>query len=188
MITGQHRRLPRLWAFLGLSQILPVSFTQNLFYIALLRQSSARTPWLVSRNAVVALSGAYCACLIVAPILAGTHWLIPHILLARCLLVATQVHPWIGSSGEKQKATAVDSALFDSDGLYRHLGLLASLCGIAQASLAFLEHRPSDIGRALFDHPAVSSLGSDFVISVLSYVAWRFANSTIRDNPGKSAN
>jgi hypothetical protein len=38
---GVHRSVPRLWAYFALSQILPISFAQNLFYVALLKLSPA---------------------------------------------------------------------------------------------------------------------------------------------------
>ncbi|KAM3414668.1 hypothetical protein BST61_g9826 [Cercospora zeina] len=34
---GVQRRVPRLWAYFALSQILPISFAQNLFFVALLK-------------------------------------------------------------------------------------------------------------------------------------------------------
>ena len=40
---GVHRRVPRLWAYFALSQILPISFAQNLFYVALLRLPPANS-------------------------------------------------------------------------------------------------------------------------------------------------
>ena len=160
-----------------MSQILPISFTQNLFYIALLQQPQTQPEWRVSRKAVVTLTGAYCACLIVAPITAGTEWLIPHILLARVLLVIVQLLPWKPPM-PKESAKRDDGALLDRSALRGHLVLLVTLCGFAQASLAFLETPPADIGRALFAHPAVSSLGCDFVISCISYACWRSIYAT----------
>jgi hypothetical protein len=35
-IEGQRRRIPHLWSFMLLSQLVGLSFAQNLFYVALL--------------------------------------------------------------------------------------------------------------------------------------------------------
>lgn len=123
---------------------------------------------------VVVLAGMYCACLIVAPIMAGTRLLIPHILLARAILVAIQVYPWKRGNLPEQKAPADDDGLLDAEGLSGFLTLLATLCIFAQGSLTVLEESPEAIGRALFSHPAVSSLGCDFILSCISFVCWRF--------------
>lgn len=177
--AGQHQEIPRRWAFIVLGQILPVSFTQNLFYIALLRQGRAQSQWLVSRTVVVLFSGAYCACLIIAPVLAGSQWLIPHILLARSILVAMQVYKWPQTASARQQSSTSDATLLDRSGLCNHLALLTTLCGFAQASPSFLEETPTGIARALFSHPAVSSLGCDFILSSISYICWRSISNSV---------
>lgn len=178
LLSGQHQQIPRLWAFIGLSQILPVSFTQNLFFIAILRKGRTQSPRPISRKMVVLLSGAYCACLIVAPATAGTEWLIPHILLARNVLVAMQLYRWKQTPDSSGRSEESNENLMSHDGLFAHLTLISTLCGFAQTSLAFLEHSPAEIGRALFIHPAVSSLGCDFLPSGVSYLCWRSIGTT----------
>ena len=185
---GRHRKIPKLWAFICLGQILPISFTQNLFYIALLRQSQHSSEWRISRGSVVLLSGVYCACLIVAPAAAGTEWLIPLILLARLLLVAVQTMDWIRSDAGQTRVDSTSEARFTRDDLASHLSLLATLCGFAQASLALLEEAPANIGRALFSHPAVSSLGCDFLLSAISYLCWRHFGQTTASSSKDTAN
>ena len=57
--VGQRRGVPRLWAFFSLSQILPISFTQNLFYIALLRLPNNGFPVAVPMTFLVVLVISY---------------------------------------------------------------------------------------------------------------------------------
>ena len=158
-----------------------MSFAQNLFYIALLQQPRAkRQPqWLVSRKAVVAFSGAYCACLIVAPVTAGTEWLIPQILLARAVLVSMQVFQWTSSSKLKDRGPGTtEVAAVDGAGVQLYLATLITVCGLMQAVLAFSEAPLVDVAQALFSHPAVSALGCDFMISSTSYLCWRSIGET----------
>ena len=35
LVVGSRRKIPHLWAYFALTQILPMSFTQNLFYVAM---------------------------------------------------------------------------------------------------------------------------------------------------------
>lgn len=174
---------------MALIQILPVSFAQNLFYIAVLQHPSTQPELLVSRKGVIGLTGAYIACLIIAPITAGTVWVIPNILFARAILVIVQIFPWKKADGEDKVARRMDdgSALNGKE-VHRHLILLMTLCGFAQASLAFLEtSSPGDVGKALFEDPAVSALGCDFLISIISYACWRQINNANSSNQQKAA-
>ncbi|USW57457.1 hypothetical protein Slin15195_G107760 [Septoria linicola] len=65
---GTRRRVPRLGAFFALSQILPISFAQNLFYIALLKSPASsvnnrvKLPKALTAGAVLAYGG----CLVMA--------------------------------------------------------------------------------------------------------------------------
>ena len=83
-ITGQRRQVPRLWAFFCLSQILPISFAQNLFYLALLRlpQTEHRVvaPWLSAFSMVLV----YNLSILIAP--HGGTLLLSGIFMARITL------------------------------------------------------------------------------------------------------
>ncbi|KAF2212905.1 hypothetical protein CERZMDRAFT_97399 [Cercospora zeae-maydis SCOH1-5] len=67
-VDGLQRRVPRLWAYFALSQILPISFAQNLFFVALLKlplaDSKARAE--LPRRLTTAVVLAYGTSLLVA--------------------------------------------------------------------------------------------------------------------------
>ena len=77
--------MPRLWAFFCLSQILPISFTQNLFYLALscLPQNDEHVA--VAKNPIFVTLIAYSGSLVLATF---SDLLLPSILTARVSLFA----------------------------------------------------------------------------------------------------
>lgn len=181
MMAGQHRGIPRLWAFIGLSQILPISFTQSLFYIALLLQPQHPTqgPWRVSRNAVVLLSGTYCACLAIAQPAGRTPWLIPLILLARGLLLAMQLYPWTSASAQENDTATPGDAFMSKTDVFYHLITLTWLCGFFQTGLNLWEGKPWGIAPAALSNPAVTTFSFDFNLAAISFFLWRYVT---RDN------
>lgn len=171
---------------MALIQILPVSFAQNLFYIALLQRQPARAEWRVPRKATVGLSGAYIACLIVAPTMVRTNWVVPIILLARAILVIVQIFPWKGDEAKQATRKAKHASRLDDQDFRGQFFWLMTFCGLTRATIAFLDTpSPAGIARALFEHPAVSALGCDFVISGISHACWRSVNA--REKPEDNA-
>lgn len=81
---------------------------------------------------------------------------------------------------------APNDASLDREGLVRHLALVGTTCAFGQASLALLAETPAGIARALFSHPAVSSLGCDFIISAISYLCWRSVSNIESQTSGGS--
>jgi len=174
-LTGQEYGVPRLWAFFGLSQILPISFAQNLFYLALLCQpqqskpkpDSPSLPLTVAFTLPLVIS--YGACLGVAESSAGTDTLILIILATRVLLMAPMLLPSLGKLG------------------FGRLGREAQLAVVALSAVMIgnriLGDAPEDFMRALTSRPAVSALGFDFVLSVVSYLLW----TSLDPKPLKSA-
>lgn len=198
-VEGIRRGIPRLWAYFALSQILPISFAQNLFYIALLKAPSFR-----GRNAVrlplsltagVVLSYGGCLLLAIFPVawrvldrapfigaepaekatyssLAAegeeSKYLIPTILVARLLLVLPFFLPKLGHS--KLPLYKVQ-LLVCSCAILMTAGVVWLLCDLDLASLKYLgvSH---DLLPALWSHPAVTSLGFDFLVSAMSAIVW----------------
>src|SRR4051812_13142219 len=91
IVSGTKRDIPRLWAYFLLDQILPVSFTLNLFCLALLltpppkteKKLYATTPLLQILTLL-----AYFYCLSQASALLDTPWFLPNLLAIRALLFA----------------------------------------------------------------------------------------------------
>ncbi|KAK5173366.1 uncharacterized protein LTR77_002047 [Saxophila tyrrhenica] len=168
---GRQRQIPRLWAFFGLSQILPISFMQNLFYLALLRQPIKRTQTLVPITYLLAVVVSYCACLLLAPAMIGGSWLITIIVEARFFLLAPLVilhsaKPNNPNVGELM----ADRSQAQSVVLFAALGCSAyQIYRLVQDGVT-----GKDVLDGLFDHPAVSSMGCDFILSAISYGLWTF--------------
>ncbi|KAI7503952.1 hypothetical protein KC347_g8470 [Hortaea werneckii] len=183
---GRRRRVPRLYAFFALSQILPVSFAQDLFYLAVLRmdgggveaKGGSGSEGYVrdgdgGEKGVVVIPAAwvnvtclaYGACIVAAACLLNeTGLLMPLVLLARLLLLVPRFLP-LRLQGENQ----------EKGGWARTALPLIALVMVGYASVtAFLDDDHGlSIPRALFSHPAVSSLGCDAVLSLISLALWK---------------
>ncbi|KAK5693715.1 hypothetical protein LTR97_010285 [Elasticomyces elasticus] len=162
---GRRRSIPRLWAFFALSQILPISFAQNLFYIAIIRQPAKAQPVIVRSlpNAGVLL--VYFLLLSVAPRAGQTSTLMPLIIVARLLLVMPL---FLVQSGTATNNTGLVPRL------QRPVAIATGLLIVRQAILAFEENSLTDMVAAVISHPAVSALGSDLIISIMSFGAWMY--------------
>lgn len=172
---GRQSQIPRLWAFFGLSQILPISFTQNLFYIALLRRPKGNK----ERTIVPPVQGnlliaAYFCCLLAAPASSKTSWLMPIILSARALLFVPSLLPLCQALDEQHARATNPLRLIDTACL---------LIAVYPHFPAFGEHGIQGFATALFSHPAVSSLGCDFAICVVSLALWIWTQGMDVDRP-----
>ena len=207
-VEGVHRRIPRLWAYFALSQILPISFAQNLFYIALLRVPVAdrtthvRLPTYLTMAIVLGYGG----CLVLAgfPVIrevldrvllprrieavpsschprrtleVDTSYLIPTILAARMLLMM----PFFLA-----RRKPVSQFTKDSWGPRTVQYLVAACAAVTTGgvwvllteSRGLLHLRLPDqfdywrLRETLWCHPAVTSLGCDFLIAAASAGIW----------------
>lgn len=176
-IEGRRRGIPKLWAFFGLSQILPISFAQNMFYLAnLLSESPPRTKH-VPKFWSVANVAAYCSTLANAQTTAGTKYLIPTILAARVVLLTP-----LFLASEEDGYTPMDREAADAwltgEGLQSIITLVSLLVTGLKVVQTVQEGWSGDkILSALFSHPAVASLGCDFLLSFVSYMAWTSVGS-----------
>ncbi|KAK4974101.1 hypothetical protein LTR66_011079 [Elasticomyces elasticus] len=169
-LEGQRHEMPMLWAFFCLAQILPISYTQNLFYIALLKQTPQKTHGVSrpSSKSLILPGLAYLVCLLVAPYASGSDYLIPVILVARALLLTPGLLQLYGSP----KSTVSPS---QSPSNRRALVWLscASLAVWSFTTLRTLsKHSIYEMASAVNSHPAVSALGYDFLLSIVSWAAW----------------
>jgi hypothetical protein len=173
-VQGRQYGVPRLWAFFAISQILPISFAQNLLYVAL-SLSATKEPSGQAKKAEVpklfsvAAVALYCSCLANAQVVAGTAWLMPLILAARALLLAPL-------SLVKTKLRVTNEGAEDSlssSGIQRVVLTTALVMSGIKALQARDEGWSIDaVWSALFSHPAVSSLGCDFLLSGVSFLMW----------------
>ncbi|KAF2169023.1 hypothetical protein M409DRAFT_21034 [Zasmidium cellare ATCC 36951] len=181
---GLRQRVPRLWAFFALSQILPISFAQNLFYIALLRSPNVKGSSVVlPRTSTLVILNAYCACLFVAPYTARGPSLMPTILAARLLLFVPSFlsQPLDLKEG---RSSSQERAFFTQRQAQLAVAVYAVLMTVKQlASIAFQGFALSQILMALVSHPAVTSLGFDFLVTAISFSTWSF----IQDESGQQS-
>jgi len=174
---GLRLRIPTLWSFFALSQILPISFAQNLFYIAVLRTPKTQTEIAFSQNTTIRITTAYCVCLLAAPYTAEGPYLIPTILVARVLLLLPMILP-----REKPRVHPNQAKLSKEEGTslnFTHAfaqSVLAVLAAVMTAYRAYILFSrgasPHDVEVALVSHPAVTALGWDFLVCVISFMVW----------------
>ncbi|GAB1741541.1 hypothetical protein NU219Hw_g6769t1 [Hortaea werneckii] len=188
---GRRRQVPRLYVFFALSQILPVSFVQALFYLVVLRWEG----WVESPRGAGSRSDgygrdgggggsrgekglivipspawtavtclAYGASIVAACVLKETGFLMPLVLLARVLLLAPRFLPLRFYADDSVTVRAIQTALPVSAMIVVGYTFITAILDDDDYGLA--------IPRALFNHPAVSSLGCDAVLSVISLALW----------------
>jgi hypothetical protein len=153
-----------------------MSFVQNLFYLALLRlpQTEHRVgaPW----NQTILMVVVYSFSLRIAR--HGETWLLSGILMARitlfsplllCRLLSENPDPTDNTSlSGNIEAGKMQHILLSS---YPHIYL--SWWGhILLGSELTLREIFDEVLRALFEHPAVSSLGCDLILCALSFGIW----------------
>lgn len=186
-MAGARHKVPRLWAFFSLAQILPISFTLNLFYTCLLLIPSnvpAKGPQLSIMGSLVI---AYFVCLFNAAGVEDSTTLLGVIVAARVALVLPLVLQ--ASSSELRRGT---HDLTTSSWLRSrrwHGPVLAVGIAAASAIGTTREHSLTVVVRALWSHPAVSALGCDLIICVFSAVIWesidKEGSKTDRSHSGK---
>ncbi|KAI7159145.1 hypothetical protein KC349_g4362 [Hortaea werneckii] len=185
-LEGRRRQMPTLYVFFALGQILPVSFAQGLFYLAVLRldgveaersrseghgRDGGREKGLIVIPSPAWVAGtclAYGVCIAAACWLNETAFLMPLVLVARLLLLAPRFLPLRSYADDSVTVRAVQGAL-----------PLSFLVMVGYASLTAIldDDHGLSIPRALFSHPAVSSLGCDAVLSVISLALWNKINA-----------
>lgn len=172
---GRRRKMPNLWAYALISQILPVSFGQNLFYLDILLTPIPMpneiiwgpTPFLQNRNLAT-----YSGLVFLAPYAASTRALIPVVLVIRLLLCCPLVLQMYvpGSWGWDYLNIRDRSTAYISS--FRIVGACAVILFFFQTAVALRDHGPGEILGSINDSPAVSALGYDYLLSLVSAFTW----------------
>ena len=171
-ITGQRRQVPRLWAFFCLCQVLPISFAQNLFYLAILRlpqtEHRVAAPWLSAFSMMLV----YNLSILVAH--HGGTWLLPGIFMARITLFSPLLLCRRPSDNTRLTNNASMIGLIEGGKmqgmlLKSYIYIYLPWCGHAFWRSEFTMQ---GVLGALFEHPAVSSLGCDMILCALSFSIW----------------
>ena len=160
--------IPRLWAYFILDQILPVSFTQNLFLLATqLSPSSSTTSLRYARPTThYYLILSYLACLFAAPKAIGTSYFFPVLFATRALLLTPY---FLRCPGKKSTFSYTNHALpsegSQNDGLMFFILSAVVLDVVQSLSMTSLPSLP-----AINENHAVGALGYDFLIGLGSLI------------------
>ena len=188
---GRQRQIPNLWTFFALSQILPISFAQSLFYIALLltspeeeteesKETSSNRILHFSKTHSILSAAAYCLCLALAQLYASTPALVPIVLLARLcllfpLLIPAQYYPSLASVPAK-----IPQDRATGDEVQRVVLKTALIMTCMKAYQAVQEgFGPEEITVALWGHPAVLALGGDVFLCAVAFTAWNWCGPRV---------
>ena len=182
-IEGRRRDIPHLWAYALRSQILPVSFAQNLFFVALLLQPvlhvANNTVQLLPEKPMVPGILIYIWLLYLAPTSSETpsttFMLI--VLGIRLLLFYPLLLDKLSPLGSLyRRAHSSDQA---HDAVYWTYLLLLGLIVIEMTRLPPVSGGPDDgdtfyfAPKAVNHNPSVSALGYDFLFALISGEIWR---------------
>ncbi len=177
MTIGRKRSIPHLWAYAFISQILPVSFAQNLFFLAMLLKPVSnpnQQTWTPTPIIQLLPLVAYYIFVLAAPFVAGTGAFIGVVILIRLLLVAPLALPAIVTEGGGQSYATPRKAHWADAGPFKFIGICSALLWVLQTFVA-LKTTGFDLSRifsSLNDNPAVSALGYDYLLSLVSFGTW----------------
>ena len=178
-LSGPRRQIRHVWAYTVIAQILPISFAQNLFSLAMLMRPKTKqpaeiwTPSLVYR-AVPPL--VYLIFVAIAPYLASARIFLAIVIVIRLLLLCPLLLEYFlpeefGSKSSPVSAEALERGLFS----YYFFGasyLLIFQVAVTMFSNGFNLHR---MLAAINDDPSVSTLGYDYLLSLISFATWYYA-------------
>lgn len=172
---GRRREMPKLWAYAFISQILPVSFAQNLFFLAIL-QTPVPMPeevvWGPSPIVQFLPLVAYFGFVFLAPYVAGTRAFVPVIFIIRLLLFCPLVLPTTVPSNIVRTHLNVRDRFIAYMGSFKSMGVCAVLLFMFQTAVAVSDHGLSGTLSAINDSPAASALGYDYMLCLVSAFTW----------------
>jgi hypothetical protein len=182
-IEGRRRKVPNLWVFFVLLEILPTSFAQTLFYIMIRTKplpTNSNVKLLVYWPVWYTVPLAYAYCLNSAPAYAGDgEWLIYTILAARLLLVLPLVLP-LNSVNDGAPNTFKHAATLR---LFVFTVAIQFFTQKSIGDLGPLDQMPSILLQALNSHPAVQTLSYDLLHSLVSFGYWMLRKGNIDSVP-----
>ncbi|KAJ5312500.1 hypothetical protein N7508_003330 [Penicillium antarcticum] len=184
-VMGRRYKIPGVWMYMLLGQIVAISFALNLFFVTILVSSpidsqSVKLAWMppaLLELMPVVISGLGA---VATPFAANTEYFmyvlaVPHILLFIPGLLSPQVLPqgWGAYVAQPTRRYAF---------VYKWL-LAFSVAIQAQSIYLVVLNAPSSLGSsaveigrilidAMFEHPAMSSLGCDVVCCTISVTIW----------------
>lgn len=183
LYLGRKRNIPHLWAYAFISQILPVSFAQNLFFLAVLLKPLPNpnekiwTPTPVLQ--LLPLLGYYLFVL-AAPYVAGTGAFVGVVVVIRLLLFCPLILPTLVAEGGGQSYLTPRKSHWADATPVKFIAICTGLLWTLQIFMVLRENGPypDKFYNAIHDSPAVSALSYDYILSIVSFGAWNFAFRT----------
>ena len=173
---GARRRVPHLWAYAIISQITPVSIAQNLFYLALLMNQPPKPSKQILTHSVAIRLGpltVYYVCLAIVPHIENTGYLVSVVGIIRTFLfwpflLTTSFASQAACCVSAPKAQENDRLVFTIMGIVTiYYVCIHSMLALAYSGFSFM-----GLITALNSNPAVSTLGYDYILSLVSAVVW----------------
>ncbi|KAI4108027.1 MAG: hypothetical protein L6R37_001309 [Teloschistes peruensis] len=157
----------------SIGQILPISFAQNLFFIATRLfptpdpKETMRIPGLNWQCLPIAL---YCSAVHLVPRSVGTTSFVPIVVLIRSLLLCPLLVRMM-DTGSRTRASQDVHAGYSAT--YRMALACAGSLFAQKTFRAVVDDGISQVLVAIYSNPAVSALGYDFILYVISCCAYR---------------
>lgn len=165
--------MPHLWAYLAIGQILPISFAQNLFFIATRLfpipdpKETMRIPGLNSQCLPLAI---YYSAVHLVPRSVGTTSFVPIVVLIRSLLLYPLVVRIMGMGSRTRASQDIHTGY---SATYRMALACAGFLFAQETFRAVVDDGVSQVLVAINSNPAVSALSYDFILYVISCCAYR---------------
>lgn len=169
-MAGRRRQVPYLWAYALISQILPVSFAMNLFFLAILVNPISdpkRRVWTPSLAFQLGPLVVYTLLVLALPFALNSSIFIPIVIAIRLLLFAPM--PYFG--GINLSTKDVHTA-YSTTYLVMAIGSLYLVCIQFMIALAYNGFNVIGIFKAINNDPSVSALGHDYLIGLASAWLW----------------
>ncbi|KAL8929791.1 MAG: hypothetical protein Q9208_000935 [Pyrenodesmia sp. 3 TL-2023] len=183
-IEGSRRQVPLIWAYLAIGQILPISFAQCLFFIAMILMPVPEPSRKMQVPSVLVQClplAAYYISVLSAPFSVGKPGFIPIIVIIRVLLVCPFIFR-LPTLRSLSPSTIPARSLHAGYSASYKMALFCSLVlFVQQTGLAVKEHGIHQVLAAVNSNPAVSALGYDFVLHAVVTCAWLTYNSHLVD-------
>ncbi|KAL8763395.1 MAG: hypothetical protein Q9184_000783 [Pyrenodesmia sp. 2 TL-2023] len=161
-------------------QILPISFAQSLFFIAMILMPVPEPgrKLLVPSVLVQCLPlAAYYISVLSAPFSVGKPGFIPIIVIIRVLLVCPFILRLPALRSLSPNTISARSLHAGYSASYKLALFCSSVLFVQQTALSVKEHGINQVLAAVNPNPAVSALGYDFVLHVVITCAWLMYNS-----------
>ena len=177
IIIGRKRNIKHLWYYAFISQILPLSFAQNLFFLAMLLmpiKNPNQKIWTPTPVIQLLPLATYFIFIFTIPFTAGTGFFIGVVIVIRLLLFTPFILPIIVPEGGGTSYLTPRKSSWVDAGPFGFIAICSALLWSVQTFMALREseYSVSRITAARDHNPAVSALAYDYILSLVSLGVW----------------